>query len=294
MSTSQQPRGLQRYAAFLAICSLLVILIGATVTSFQPPVANVSVSSAIAAERVSMTQWHRILAFAVTALAIGLVVWLLIARKRGAAGWLGWTALGAIILEVGLGESAGGQRLPDALAFSHALLAQVLFAAVAAVAICTAPAWDQDPELVEDRFSIRTMALITPILVVAQVALGAAYRHKAMGVLTHIFGAFVVAVFILLVGCLVVKQYPNHSSLRPAAVALMSIAGAQVLFGFAAFVLRLLTDQVTPAVVIITVAHVVTGALTFAASVLLAIQVRRNVRAASPAWVEPRVKAVSS
>ena len=294
MSTSKQHLGLQRYAAFLAICTLFVILIGATITSFQPPVPNVSVSSAIAAERVSMQQWHRISGFAVTALAIGLVVWLSVARKRGAARWLGWTALAVVILEVGLGEGAAGQRLPDALGFAHALLAQLLFAAVAAVALCTGPAWDRDPELVEDRFSIRTMALIAPILVVAQVALGAAYRHKTMGVLTHIFGAFVVAVFVLLVGCLVVKQYPNHASLRTAAVALLSIAGLQVLLGFAAFVLRLLTDQVTPAVVIITVAHVVTGALTLAASVFLAIQVRRNVRAASPAWVEPRAKAVSS
>ncbi len=294
MSTGKQHSGLQRYAAFLAICTLLLILIGAAITSFQPPVPNISVSSAMAAERVSLEQWHRILAYAVTVLALGLVAWLYAARKGGAARWLGWTALAFVILEVGLGEGAVAQKLPDALAFSHALLAQILFATVTAVAICTGPGWDREPELVEDRFSIRTMALIAPILVAAQVALGAAYRHKEMGVLTHIFGAFVVAVFILLVGCLAVKQYPQHGAIRPAAVTLMSIAGAQVLLGFAAFLLRLLTDQVTPAVVIITVAHVVTGALTFAASVFLAIQIRRNVRAVSAACVEPSVKAASS
>jgi len=294
MSTSKQPLGLQRYAVFLAICAFFLILLGAAVTSFQPPVPNVSVSATLAAERASFEQWHRILGFAVTALAIGLVVWLSIARKRGAARWLGWTALAIVILNVGLGEQSVAQKLTGALGFSHALLAQLLFVAVTAVVICSGPAWDRDPELVEDRFSIRAMALIAPILVLAQVALGAAYRHKEMGVLTHIFGAFVVAVFILLVGVLAVKQYPTHASIRPAAVALMSIAGVQVLLGFAAFLLRLLTDEVTPAVVIITVAHVVTGALTFAATVYLTLQIRRNVRAASPAWAEPRAKAVSS
>ena len=291
MSTSKQDLGLQRYAACLAVFTLFVILIGAAVTSFQPPSPSAAAPSAT---QLSLEQWHRISGFVVTVLSVILFVWLTLARKRGAARWLGAVVLLGCSAEVGIGEATALLKLSGALPLVHALVAQLLFAAVAALALCTSSAWDQDPELVEDRFAIRTMAVIAPVLVLLQITLGAAYRHKAMGVLTHIFGAFVVAIFVLLVGCLAVKQYASHRSIRPAAVALMSIAGLQVLLGFAAFLTRLMTDQVTLAVLIFTVAHVVTGALTLAASVFLAVQIRRNVRAASPAWVEPSPKIVSS
>lgn len=292
MSTAKPGVGLQRYAAFLSVCALLVILIGAAVTSYQPPSVQ-SPATAPSATQITLEQWHRMSGFVVEALTIGLFVWLTAARKRGAVRWLGLAVFVGFSAEVGVGEATALIK-NGALALVHALIAQLLFASFAALAICASPARDREPEFVEDRFAIRTMAVIAPVLVLLQITLGAAYRHKAMGVLTHIFGAFVVAIFILLVGVLAVKQYPNHRSIRPAAVTLMSIAGAQVLLGFAAFLTRLMTDQVTLAVLIFTVAHVVTGALTLAASVFLAIQIRRNVRAASPAWVEPSPKVVSS
>lgn len=272
MSTGKQHPWLRRYAALVSFCTLLLILIGAVVTSSAPQVP------------ATMLAMHRLLAFGVTALTLGLAVWLVCSPSLGWIRQLAWLALAIALVEVGLGEASVVQKSADGLNFLHALLAHILFATVVASVVFTASSWTREPDWVDDRFSIRALALAAPIVVVAQIALGAAYRHKAMGVITHIFGAMVVAVFVLLVGCLVIKQYASHKALRSAAIWLMSITGAQVLLGFAAFIARLMTDKPTPAVVVITVAHVVTGALTLAVSLVLAIQVRRNVRAASPAW----------
>jgi heme A synthase len=291
----QESPWLQRYAIFLAICMLALILLGAAVTSNHPPVTAASATPpAPTAITLSLDQIHRAVAFLVVALTLGLVAWLSVAKEKTWLRWLGWAALAGMLLEAGLGEQSSAARMTDALGLLHAYLAQFLFATLVAIAVYASPSWDRTPELVPDRFSLRAMALIAPALVILQVGLGAAYRHKEMGVLTHIFGAFLVAGFILLVGVLAVKQYPTHRFIRPAAVTLMSITGAQVLLGFSAFLVRLMTDNVTPAVVISTVAHVCTGALTLASSVVLAIYIRRDVRAAAPQTAESTARALPS
>jgi heme A synthase len=128
---------------------------------------------------------------------------------------------------------------------------------------------------------LRSCALVMVTLVVVQVALGAAVRHKAMGPTLHIVGALVVALAILLVGVLVMNQCPTHRSLRPCAIIMMTIAGTQVFLGFAAFIVRMMADEGTLPVVISTVAHVTTGALTLAATVVMTLQIRRHFRPAA-------------
>ena len=128
---------------------------------------------------------------------------------------------------------------------------------------------------------MRTLAWITPLLVLAQVALGAAYRHAALDLLPHVVGAIVVAGFVLLVSVFVLTQYGGHKALATAAKALMVITMLQVVLGIAAYLSRISnigSVQPTPAMVVFTVLHVAVGALTMAASVVLAIQILRNVR----------------
>ena len=270
----------------------MLIITGALVTSNASISTTTSQSLANSSEvsrgigGVSLEQVHRGAALPVMVLMLGIAVWLSLAK---ASRWLRsavWAAMAALIVEGVLGEAAVLRWMPGMTNFSHAYLAQLLFSCTVAIAVFTSPAWNRRPDLVQDRFSIRTMSLLVPSLVLVQVALGAASRYQAMGVLTHIFGAFVVAVFVLVVGVLVVKQYPDHRSLRLAAIALMSITGLQVLLGFAAFITLLMSNQVTLPVVVSTVAHVATGALTLAASVVLAIQIRHHVRAAQSNWPE--------
>jgi heme A synthase len=164
----------------------------------------------------------------------------------------------------------------------HALLAPIYFSVVIALGVFTSNRFAAGPELVDDKFgTLRKTVLWTIALVLVQIALGASYRYNVLGVIWHILNAMVVLVLILVVGVLTLKQYPAHPALRPAALALVVIAGAQVLLGFATFLVLLMVSKNTPALVYVSVAHITIGAVTLAASVAMAIQIRHNIRAAS-------------
>ena len=84
--------------------------------------------------------------------------------------------------------------------------------------------------------------------------------------------------------------------MRRSALALLFITFLQVFLGIAAYMSRLATaeaPQPMPVMVGFTVAHVAVGALTLASSVVLAIQVFRNVRRPL-AEIEPEAFAVPS
>ncbi len=57
----------------------------------------------------------------------------------------------------------------------------------------------------------------------------------------------------------------------------MVVTLVQVMLGVGAYYARLNAERNPVAMVILTVAHVATGALTLASSIVLAIQIRRNV-----------------
>jgi uncharacterized membrane protein len=91
-------------------------------------------------------------------------------------------------------------------------------------------------------------------------------------------------------------HYAHNRELRVASIALLAITFCQVFLGIAAFMSRIAyadAVQPMPVMVTFTVLHVAVGALTLAASVTLAILVRRNVPAVSREFAGRRVAAVS-
>jgi hypothetical protein len=79
---------------------------------------------------------------------------------------------------------------------------------------------------------------------------------------------------------LVTNKCLTHRTLRPTAITMMVIAGTQVFLGFGAFIVRMMVDENTLPVQIATMAHVTTGALTLASTVVLALEIRRNLHPA--------------
>jgi heme A synthase len=78
----------------------------------------------------------------------------------------------------------------------------------------------------------------------------------------------------------ILLHYARNRELRTAAVALITITLVQVFLGIAAFMTRIAyadAVQPMPLMVTFTVLHVAVGALTLAASIVLAILVRRNL-----------------
>jgi cytochrome c oxidase assembly protein subunit 15 len=278
---------LHRYATLLAVCTLFLVVAGASVTSKE---AGLSVPDWPLSYGQVMPQMtggvffehgHRMVATAVGFMTIILCVWLTLVETRKWMKTLGIVALGAVIIQGLLGGLTVKLMLPPAVSISHACLAQLFFSTTVAIALFTSKSWLEGPEIVEDHGwpSLRSLAIVTPVMVLAQIALGAAFRHRAIGVLPHVVFSMIVTLAVLFVSTFVLHQFPGHRALSTAAKALLGVTFLQVMLGVAAYYTRLQAAQKPLAMVLTTVAHVATGGLTMAASVILSIQILRNVRA---------------
>jgi heme a synthase len=279
---------LHRYTVLVAVCTLFLVVAGASVTSndagLSVPDWPLSFGKVMPEMKggVFYEHGHRMVATTVGMLVIGLVVWLWRAEPRRWLCWLGTAALGAVIAQGVLGGLTVLFKLPKPISIAHACLAQLFFSTTVAIAVFTSPAWRRGPERVRDAGSpsVRSLAVALPVFLLAQLALGAAHRHKALGIVPHMAGAMVVTLVVLAAAVVVLQQYPDHGTLKRAAKSLMHITLFQVVLGTAAYVTRIMTvDAAGPApwMVAFTVAHVAVGALTLATSVVFAIQVFRNV-----------------
>jgi hypothetical protein len=243
---------LHLYARFVACCTLLLLISGAVVTTSH-----------------KFQSVHTVAGVAGTLLIAGLLLGARATFPRAAG-----TALAIAIADAVLGTRPSG----PVVGTLHAGLGALLFASVAAIVLFTSPAWERDPDLVQDYGwpSLRFLSAAAALLVAVQIGFGAGFRHSAVGVMPHLLGALVVALFIMIVGAFVTHQFPAHASLRPMAVTFMSITGIQVFLGMTAFLMRLMQMDRSLWFLAISAAHVATGSVTFAISVMLAIEIRRS------------------
>ncbi len=283
--------GLHRYAILLAVCTLFLVVAGASVTSEEAGLSVPDWPLSYGQVLPEMTggvlfeTGHRLIATTVGMLTIILAVWLQRVDPRAWMRRLGWIALGAVVVQGLLGGITVLWLQPPLVSTAHACLAQLFFSTTVAIAVFTSRSWLEGPVMVDDesRPPLRSLAIAVPAVILGQIALGAAFRHRAIGLAPHIFGAVVASVAILMVAAFVLYQFPRHPALGKAARVLLGVAFLQVFLGIAAYYARLAAAEVPLAMVLITVAHVATGGLTLASTVVLAIQIRRNVRAAEVA-----------
>jgi len=253
---------LHRYAVLLAVLVFLLLAAGAYLTSNIRPMPGPNPGPVVTAP--GLQQIHLILAGLVGLLTLGLALWL-----RSLPGWI---ALATVIVESLLGSSLGNFGT-----ILHAILAPILFSSVVAAAVTTSESWSRPPVPVESLWTpLRTMAILAPILVVLQISLGAGFRHNSMGVAWHILNAGVVLLLIMVLGVCLLRQYPDHPSLRPVAIALLVITGVQVLLGFGVFLVILIVSENNQVLIVSGMVHVLTGSLTLAASVVMALELRRG------------------
>jgi len=256
-----------RLAILLAACTLLLIVDGAMVgPGAQPTPAALSV--------------HRIAATAVSLLTLVVTLWLIFKDPRAQARRLAWITLAIAVLQDSVGHAAVMTQVPMTAGITHALMAPLFFAAVVAIVVVTSPGWTRGPEHASDYGwpSMRSLAILTPIVVILQILLGAAFRQKALTLLPHVLGAMFVALVILLESIFVLQQFPTHRALRPAAKTLLGVAFGQVFLGLTALIMKSMADDTAEPVVITIAAHVTGGALTLAATIVLSILIRRNVQ----------------
>ena len=218
---------------------------------------------------------HRMIASAVAILVIGLAIWLTAAEKRAWLRRLGWIVLAGVIADAGLGEMS--KVASPVTSMLHAILSPILLALVVAIAVGTSKSWQHPPVCLPDKGwpPLRGVARYTLILVVLQVALGALFRYDFIGVMTHIIGALIVAVFILTLVVLVTMM-PEHPTLRPAAITLGVLIFVQIFLGLTVISMGSAKTNKTAALVF-AVAHVVLGAITLATTLVVALETWRCV-----------------
>jgi heme A synthase len=266
-----ESRWLHPYAIFVALFALIAILLGAVVTSLERPIAAAP-GLQIAPAAAPFEFWHHMLGGVAVVLMLGLAI--------GSRSQFGWIGLAAGILDGVLGAKAVTKALPELSGVLHALLAQVFFGAIVAVAVMTSAGWHRGPDPIDDtwRPSLRSLAIAVPTIILLQTTLGASYRYHALGVIWHILNAMIVLLLNLIVAVFLSRQFPEHPTLKPAAVTLAIITAIQVLLGFTTFMMLILFPETSLAVVITSVLHVFTGALTFGAGLALSILIRYNIR----------------
>jgi heme a synthase len=288
MPIARVPEGVHRFAVATASCTVLLLMAGALVTSNDAadsvpdwPLAYGKIIPPLVGG-IRYEYAHRLMAGTVAVLTAILAIWL---ARRGSRFLqnLGWTALGLIIAQAIL----GGMRVlfhdPALTATIHAILAQIFFVTVVSLALLTSGWWNSDLAELDDPVSppVRTLSLITTTAIFVQLILGAGFRHGAFGILPHMIGAVVVLFLVVWNGRTVRKRFGSVRDLRRWGILLQAFLGTQILLGVAAYwavVQEIKAAQPTMTYVILTVAHVLVGALTLAASVLLTLASYRLIR----------------
>lgn len=298
-AAERDPR-LHRFAVLVAGATFLLVIAGGLVTSTGSglavpdwPLSFGQVFPKLEGG-VFFEHGHRMVAATVGLLTAILAAWTWRREPRRWVRRLGLAALGVVVIQGVLGGTTVLLRLPSSVSVAHAGLAQVFFCLTVALAVVTSAWWaDASAASAPDPGapSTRTLTLAAATALYAQILLGAVVRHTGAGLvipdfplaygrlwpeiasplvayqIAHRLGAVVVAAF---AGWSVARVLVRHSglpALRRPALALLALVAFQIFLG----ALTIWTRRA----VIPTTAHVASGALLLATTVVLTLRAHR-------------------
>ena len=306
---------LHRFAKFVSAATVLLIVAGGLVTSTGSGLAVPDWPTSYGWNMFTFPMrhmvggilyehGHRLIASGVGVLTIILAAWIWKAEPRRWVRILGFAALAAVCLQGLLGGITVLYFLPTPVSTAHAGLAQIFFCMTIALALFTSRGWT-NPEAppVDDRM-LRKAATTTTALIYVQILIGATMRHSDAGLAipdfplvfgglwppqwtaqiaihyAHRVGALIVTLAIAATAGHVLYHHRARAELRRPAILLSCLVLAQITLG--AFVIWSGKN------VAINTAHVVVGALTLAASLVLTLRSHRVRFGESAAAVDVR------
>jgi heme a synthase len=293
-------RAHHRFAVFTASVTFLLIIAGALVTSndagLSVPDWPTSFGSLYKIPHlvggVRFEHTHRMIAQFVGLLSIILAIWTWRADHRRWMKYLGVTALGLVIAQGILGGLTVLFYLPPAISSAHAALAQTFFCVAVLIATFSGRRWvEHAPRVqVDDRRpSLFALTMLSLFTLYVQLILGALFRHHGLSWWPHVLHAGIVAIVLCWTAVRALSQCSSVDAVRRPAITMLCLLVTQLCLGFLAFLTRIAWghDAVQPELpmVVSTVTHVAVGALLLAATVVLAVQVWRQV----PATLSERV-----
>jgi cytochrome c oxidase assembly protein subunit 15 len=241
---------------------------------------------------------HRLVASLVGMLTVVLAAWTWWDDPRA---WMRKLGIAAVVLVVVQGILGGLRVLWVSidLAAVHACVAQLFFAVLVAMTLFTSETWRTRRGVLpagREGTWLRGLAYAASGGIYLQIVLGALLRHAGGGVSAgftafHVTGAFVVVGLVIAVFVVAEKHYDDVPVVRRAARFLFGAMSLQFILGLAALLVMLYEEGQTGlslAPVLLTVAHLVVGALLFGSAIVTTLLVARTPVA------EPSVEAASS
>ena len=279
--------GLRRFAVLTALCTLLLVVAGALVTSNDASLAisdwplNWGKLVPPMEGGIRYAFAHRIAAATVAVLVVVLAVWQQAREPRAWMRRLGWAAVATVLAQAALGGAVVRFIDPKSLSIAHACLAQICFGLTVAIVVGHFPSLPTAPASASSGLA----PALAACALFLQTILGAAVRHGAMTAVPHIAGAAVATAFAMWAGLQVLTRHMENATLRRAATLLLALTFSQVFLGLAAWASLAATagdPQPMPVMIWATVAHVAAGSLAFGAAISLAMIVYRHDKSTRP------------
>lgn len=235
---------------------------------------------------------HRLIASLVGMLTVTLGAWTWWADPRA---WMRKLGLGAVVLVVAQGILGGLRVLWVSLnlAMIHACVAQLFFAVLVAMTLFVTDTWRHRDGVLPDTGGaarLRGWSYAAAVVIYLQIVLGALLRHPGAGMsggytALHATGAFAVVGVVFGVLVLAEKHFDDRPTVRRTAWVLTGAMGLQFALGLASLLLTLYEPSGQGSVVayvVLTVSHLVVGALLFGTSIVMALLVSRKQVSSPP------------
>ncbi len=296
---SSYQAGRHRFAVLLACCVVVLIAAGALVTSTESGLSvpdwplsygSLNPPNWWTISTVRAEHGHRLIAGTVAMLTVLLAVWTGLKEERRWVRTLAYSAVAVVLAQALLGGLTVLFFLPTPISVSHAGLAQVFLCLTVTLALVTSRWWHaarrREPDPGGAGMLFKT-ARLTVVMVFAQILLGAVMRHTGAGLAIPdfplVFGGLVPPVFdfgiavhyahrlgALAVACMIFltlyrarRLAAGAARLRPLRIAMAVLVVIQIALGGAV----VLTGKAT----VPNTAHVATGAMLLAASLLMTL-----------------------
>jgi cytochrome c oxidase assembly protein subunit 15 len=310
---SRYNSALHRFTIFFSVCVFFLIVAGALVTSNNAGLAVPDWPTSFGSlykippmvGGIKYEHGHRMLAEFVGFLTIVFAVWTQMKDSRPWMKKLGWFALVLVIVQGIFGGLTVKHLLPWYVSTTHGLVAQTFFALSMLLVIFNRRRWAEHevtPIPQRKSFDLRQLSWVAVAVIYMQLFFGAAFRHSADWKIKngdpfvfpfqlHVYGAILATVILFYVCIRAISAYNQIKPVRGMGIAILALLLIQLSLGITSYFVRVLhgheVSSPTVAMVAVTVAHVVVGALLLAHCFMLAIQARRYLAPAA-ALVSPQ------
>ena len=296
--TAQYNAAYHRFTLFLAICTFLLIVAGALVTSNDAGLAVPDWPTSFGSlyrippmvGGIKYEHGHRMIAEFVGLLTIVLAIWTQRKEPRSWMRKLGWFMLALVIIQGTLGGLTVIFRLPWYISTAHAMVAQTFFSLTILMTVFASRRWIESTNTLtrhadSGALGFRNLSVLTVLAVYMQLFFGAGFRHGGLHFLPHLVGACIATVILVWASLTGILRFGTIRPIRGASIAILGLLFIQLLLGFGAYMTRVVWGkdavQPAPSMVATTVAHVAVGALLLAHCFMLAVQAYRNLAPAA-------------